>query len=119
VFATQLYDSARRNKLPMSAKLLPDAGQTLVGADGVMDGTESAVLHAAAKEGGTMTEDAGRETATVVTLRSQMKAPTSEAAAHANTSRWLLTLLVVAQRLPLASPFKMGPQSTLTYLDVL
>jgi len=39
VFATQLYYFARRNKIPMTAKLLPDAGQALVGADGVMGGT--------------------------------------------------------------------------------
>ena len=118
VFATQLFDFVRHNKLPMTVKLLPDAGQALVGADGVMGGTESAVLHTAGKGGGVTADDAGREGAKEVTLSSQIKAPTSVAAAHANTSRWFLTILVVAQRLPLVAPFKMGPQATLAYLPV-
>ena len=119
VFATQLFDFVRRNKLPMTVKLLPDAGQALVGADGVMGGTDATVLHAAGQRGGVMTEDAGREGATGVTLSSRIKAPTSVAAAHANTSRWFLTILVVAQRLPLVAPFKMGPQATRAYLGIL
>ena len=58
-----------------------------MGADGVMAGTESVVIPSAVKEGGTRTEDAGREGAKVVTGISQMKGPTSLAAAHANASR--------------------------------
>ena len=45
--------------------------------------------------------------------------PTSLAGAHANTSRCFLTLLVVAQHLPEAAPFKMGPQATLAYINIL
>ena len=38
---------------------------------------------------------------------------------HANTSRWLLTRLVVAQHLQEEAPFKMSPPVTLTYLVML
>ncbi len=38
---------------------------------------------------------------------------------HANTSRWFLTLLVVAQHRQEAAPFKMSPQATVAYLGML
>jgi len=41
------------------------------------------------------------------------------AIAHANTSRWLFTLLLVTHHLPPASPFKMSPQATLAYVNML
>ena len=47
------------------------------------------------------------------------KMPTSLAGAHANTSRWFLTLLVVTHHLSETVLFKIGPQATLAYLGIL
>jgi len=118
--ATKMYDFARRNKLPLTPQHLPDSGQPLTGTDGVVCGNAARVLHTAAGEGAvsiTLTEDGGLGDAKGGD--SHIQAPTSIAGVHSNTSRWFLTLLVVAQHLPEAAPFKMSPQATLAYLGML
>jgi hypothetical protein len=115
-----MYDFARRDKLPLTPQHLPDAGQPLTGTDGVVCGNAAKVLHTATGEGAgplTATEEGGLGDAKGA--GSQIQAPTSIAAVYASTSRWFLTLLVMAQHLPEASPFKMSPQATLAYLGML
>ena len=102
--ATKLYDCACRNKLPLTPHQLSDAGQPLTGVDGVVCGNASKVLHTSAGEGTvsiTVTEDGGLGDAKGMTVGSHIRVPKSIAGVHANTSRWFLTLLVVAQHVGL------------------
>ncbi len=104
---TRMYDFSRRNKLPLTPHHLPDAGQPLTGTDGVVCGNAAKVLHTAVGEGTvsiTVTEEGGLGDAKGV--GSHIQAPTSIAGVHSNTSRWFLTLLVVAQHLEEAAPCK-------------
>ena len=118
--ATKLYDCARRNRLPAAPDLLPDQSKPLTGADGSLCGYPTKAFQAAAGEGVVavlMTEEGARAEAKGGTAASKM--PTTMAGAHANTSRWFFTLLVVVQHLPDAASFKIGPQATLAYINML
>ncbi len=74
---------------------------------------------AAGEGAGSLTATEGGGLGDVKCADSQIQAPTSIAGVYASTSRWFLTLLVMAQHLPEASPFKMSPQVTLAYLGML
>jgi hypothetical protein len=67
-----------------------------------------------------VTDDDGLDDVKGMTVGSHIKMPTSITGVHhANTSHWFLTLFVVVQHLQEMASFKMSPESTLAYLDML
>jgi hypothetical protein len=117
--ATKLYDNVRRNRLPSAPEQLPDQGKSFMGADGgVRKVSQAKVLQAATgadgvaylvAEEGEIGESKGSAATVALPI----------AIAHGNTSRWLFTLLLVGHHLPPTAPFKMSPQATLAYLNML
>ena len=118
--ATKLYDCLRRDRLPAAPDMLPDQSKPFMAMDGTVYGYPSKVVATATSgdNGGvtiTLPEEQGETRAGLVVPM----VPASMAAAHASTSRWLMTVLVVAHNLPSTARFKMSPQAALAYLNML
>lgn len=96
---TKLFDCLRRDRLSAAPDMLPDQSKPFVAMDGTVYGYPSKVV------------------ATVGLVIPMV--PSSMAAAHASTNRWLMTVLVVAHNLPSTAWFKMSPQAALAYLNMI
>ncbi len=115
---TKLFECARRNRLPSAPELL-DQGKPFTGADGgLFKVSQTKVLKAATgdddssylvAEEGTLGEEKGGAFANPLSISDE----------YENTSRWLFTLVLVSHHLPVAAPFKMSPQATLSYVNMM
>jgi hypothetical protein len=117
--ATKLFDTIRRNRLPSAPELFPDQGKPFMGADGgVRKVSQAKLLQTATGEDG-LAYLVAEESVNGDAKGSAVTAVLPIPVAHANTSRWAFTLLLVSHHLPPTALFKMSPQATLAYVNML